>query len=189
MLFDKFRITGKLALLVLVPLLGVVALSVPIVVDRVNAARQAQRTADVVELATRVSSAVQELQEERLLSTGYLLGLVQAPELVSQSAKARDRVTALSRLDKPLTAQMSSAIANAARLDNTRAQVLNRSERPDLLVADFTGVITPILEALDLRRQADLTTAVGRQVFALDQALRTDDEISQALATLAGVLS
>src|ERR687885_2991317 len=71
-LFDKFRITGKLALLVLVPLLGVVALSVPIVVNRIDVARKAQRTADAVELATRVGSAVQQLQEERLLSTGYL---------------------------------------------------------------------------------------------------------------------
>ena len=184
MLFGKFRITGKLALLVLIPLLGVVALSVPIVVNRIAAAREAQRTADAVELATRVGSAVQELQEERLLSTGYLLNLVQAPDLVDQSAKARDRLAALTRLDLPLSAQMSNAIANAARLNNIRAQVLNRAERPDLLVADFTGVITPIIDALDLRRTADLTTAVGRQVFALDQALRTDDQISQASSYL-----
>ena len=79
MLFGKFRILGKLALLVLVPLLGVVALSVPIVVNRIEAARDAQRISDNVDLATRVGSVVQELQEERLLSVGYMLGLVQAP--------------------------------------------------------------------------------------------------------------
>ena len=71
MLFGKFRILGKLALLVLIPLLGVVALSVPIVVNRINAARDAQSTADLVELATRVGSTVQELQEERLLSAYF----------------------------------------------------------------------------------------------------------------------
>ncbi len=185
MLFGKFRITGKLALLVLVPLLGVVALSVPIVLNRVAVAREAQRTADAVELATRVGSAVQQLQEERLLSTGYMLNLVQAPDLIDQSAKARDSVAALTRLDQPLSAQMASAIANAARLDDTRTQVLNHVQRrPDLLVAEFAGVITPIIDALDLRHKADLTTAVGRQVFALDQALRTDDQISQASAYL-----
>ena len=70
MLFGKFRITGKLALLVLVPLLGVVALSVPIVLNRIAVAREAQRTADAVDLATRIGSAVQELQEERLVQRG-----------------------------------------------------------------------------------------------------------------------
>ena len=182
MLFGKFRILGKLALLVLVPLLGVVALSVPIVVNRIDAARDAQNTADLVELATQVGSAVQELQEERLLSIGYTLGLVQAPELVSQSAKAQDRLADLNHLDEPLSTGLSRAVATAARLNNTRTQVLNRdpAARPDLVVAEFTGVITPIIDGLGLRDKADLTTAVGRQVFALDQALRSDDQISQA---------
>jgi signal transduction histidine kinase len=180
-LFGKFRILGKLALLVLVPLLGVVALSVPIVVNRIDAARDAQRISDSVELATRVGSVVQELQEERLLSVGYMLGLTQAPELVTQTARAQDRLAALNRLDEPLSTGLSRAIANAARLNNTRTGVLNRSnQRPDLVISEFTGVILPIIDALDLRNKADLTTSVGRQVFALDQALRSDDQISQA---------
>jgi hypothetical protein len=183
-LFGRLRIQGKLALLVLIPLLGVVALSVPIIANRIEAARDAQRTADTVELATQVGSAVQELQEERLLSTGYLLGLVQAPELVNQSAKAQDRLASLSRLDQPLSSQMRRAIANATRLNNTRKQVLNRTQRPDLLVSEFTGVITPVIDALDLRNKADLKTTLGKQVFALDQALRSDDQISQASAYL-----
>jgi signal transduction histidine kinase len=183
-LFGRLRIQGKLALLVLIPLLGVVALSVPIIANRIQAARDAQRTADTVELATQVGSAVQELQEERLLSTGYLLGLVQAPELVSQSAKAQDRLASLSRLDQPLSSQMRRAIANATRLNNTRKQVLNRTQRPDLLVSEFTGVVTPIIDALDLRNKADLQNTLGKQVFALDQALRSDDQISQASAYL-----
>jgi signal transduction histidine kinase len=183
-LFGRLRIQGKLALLVLIPLLGVVALSVPIIANRIQAARDAQRTADTVELATQVGSAVQELQEERLLSTGYLLGLVQAPELVSQTTKAQDRLASLSRLDQPLSSQMRRAIANATRLNNTRKQVLNRTQRPDLLVSEFTGVVTPIIDALDLRNKADLKTTLGKQVFALDQALRSDDQISQASAYL-----
>jgi signal transduction histidine kinase len=179
-LFGRLRILGKLALLVLIPLLGVVALTVPIVVNRIDAAREAQDTADLVDLASRVGSAVQELQEERLLSIGYTLGLIQAPELVTQSAKAQERLATLTRLDEPLSTGLSRAVANAARLNNTRTQVLNRTARPDLVVSQFTEVITPIIDALDLRGRADLTTEVGRQIFALDQALRTDDQISQA---------
>ncbi|HET6532223.1 MAG TPA: ATP-binding protein [Actinoplanes sp.] len=182
MLFGKFRIQGKLALLMLIPLIGVVALSVPIIVNRIDTARDAQRTSDTVDLAKQVGSAVQELQEERLLSIGYMLNLVPAPELVTQSAKAQDRLAQLTRLD--VSDQMRQAIANATRLRNTRTQVLDRSARPDLVIADFTNVVQPIVDALDLRRSADLTTSVGRQVFALDQALRSDDQISQASAYL-----
>ena len=184
MLFGRLRILGKLGLLTLIPLLGVLALSVPIVVNRINVARSAQDTADAVALATQVGSTVQELQEERLLSIGYLFGLVQAPELVTQSAKAQERLGQLTRLDKPLSTAMSRAVANAAKLNVTRASVLNRSARPDLVINDFTDSITPIISALELAGRADLTTAVGRQVFALDQSLRADDKISQASSYL-----
>jgi HAMP domain-containing protein len=179
-LFGKLRILGKLGLLVLVPLLGVVTLSVPIVVNRINVARDAQDTADTVALATAVGSTVQELQLERLLSVGYLVGLVQSPELVTQTAEAQERLERLNHLDQPLSSGLRKAVADAARLDTTRAAVLKRSARPDLIVSGFTDVITPIINALQLPRDADLTTEVGRQVFALDQALRTDDQISQA---------
>ena len=181
MLFGKLRILGKLALLVLVPLLGVIALSIPIVLNRIDAARDAQRVADTVALATRVGSAVQELQEERLLSVGYMLGQVQGPELVTQSARAQERLDALTRLDEPLSAGLSQAIGNAVRLNAVRPKVLDRSEQNPVAVIDaFTNVVQPIINALDLRSRADLTTSLGRQVFALDQALRTDDQISQA---------
>ena len=157
--FGRFRILGKLTLLVLVPLLGVVALAVPIVVNRVDAARQAQRNADTVELAGEVGSALQELQEERLLSIGYLFGLVQRPELVVQSAKVDDRVDRLRHLDQDLSPQLTQALDWVANLDRTREQVLARKARPDFIINDFTNVVTPIIDALGLTRQADLTTA------------------------------
>nr|WP_296071206.1 sensor histidine kinase [uncultured Actinoplanes sp.] len=179
MLFGKFRILGKLALLVIVPLLGVVALSVPIIVNRVTAAQDAQTTSDAVSLATRVSTAVQELQSERLLSVGFYFGLVQAPELAVQTARATD---AVARVDdgSDLSRTMRRALRNAAKLDNTRQNVLNRAINPDVIVTEFTDIITPIISGIELSSTADLKTGVGRQVFALEQALRTDDMISQA---------
>ncbi|MEU7907919.1 nitrate- and nitrite sensing domain-containing protein [Actinoplanes sp. NPDC049118] len=184
MLFGKFRILGKLTLLVLVPLIGVVALAVPIVVNRVDAARDAQSISDKVELANRVGSAVQELQEERLLSVGYLFGLIQAPELLVQSAKATDRIQGLKRLDTPISAELLEAVDGLKQLDSTRANVINRTIRPDLIVTEFTTVITPIINALSLAQSADLTTSTGRQIYALEQSLRTDDMVSQAIAYL-----
>ncbi len=185
MLFGKFRILGKLTLLVIVPLLGVVALSIPIIVSRVADAKSAQDTSNVVQVATQVSTAVQEIQEERLLSIGFLFGLVQEPELVVQSAKATDAVARVGDGGKPVSDSLRRALRGASKLDNTRQNVLNRAIRPDTLVTEFTNVITPIINGLGLSANADLTTGVGRQVYALEQALRTDDMISQAAGYLA----
>jgi len=182
--FGKFRILGKLALLVLVPLLGVVALSVPIIVNRISAAQDAQNISNSIQLATRVSSAVQQLELERFLSVGFRLGLVQEPELVVQTAKSVDAVAHVSDGGQPVSKALSRALRNASKLDNTRQNVLNQAITPDVIASEFSQVITPIISGLALSSSADLKTAVGRQVFALDQALRSDDLTSQAAGDL-----
>lgn len=180
MLFGKFRILGKLALLVLVPLLGVVALSVPVIVNRVSAATDARNTSDTVALATRVGTAVQELQEERLLSVGFLFQLVDKSDLVVQSAAARDAVARVNDGSGAVSRELARALRNLSKLDNTRLNVLNGAILPNALVDEFTKLITPVINGLALSTNADLKTGVGRQLFALEQALRSDDLISQA---------
>ncbi|WP_412753502.1 ATP-binding protein [Krasilnikovia sp. M28-CT-15] len=184
MFFGSLRMRGKLALLILVPLLGVVGLSVPIIADRITVARDAQQVADLVSLAVDVGTTVQELQEERLLSVGYFYGLVPLPELSVQSAKARDRVQRLRGLSKDLPLGLRRAIANLSKLDNTRLNVRNRAIAPEVIVAEYTTVMQQVFVQLGLSAKADLTTATGRQVFALDQALRTDELISQIASYL-----
>ncbi|MEU8658009.1 HAMP domain-containing sensor histidine kinase [Actinoplanes philippinensis] len=187
MLFGKFRILGKLALLILVPLLGVVGLAIPVIYERIEAATNAQDTADTVERATAVSATLIELQEERLLSVGYLLGLVDRPALVLQSAEAADSVAHLAE-DEEAPLALRRAIAGAAKLNSTRQNVLNRSITPPTVIADFTGAVNPLIEGLGLSTGADLTTAVGQQVFALDRAMRSDDLISQASCWLSAAV-
>jgi signal transduction histidine kinase len=180
-LFGKFRILGKLALLVIVPLLGVVALSVPVIVNRISAAQDAQVTTNTVKLASKVGTAVQELQEERLLSVGYLFNLVQQPELALQSARASDALARVAEDSPDIPQELLLALHNApANLNNTRQNVLNRAIPPNEVVTRFTAVTTPVINGLGLASHANLTTDVGRQIFALEQALRTDDMISQA---------
>ncbi|NMO53819.1 HAMP domain-containing protein [Actinoplanes sp. TBRC 11911] len=185
MLFGKFRILGKLALLVLVPLLGVVALSVPIVLDRISAAQDAQKEANEVAQAIRVSTALQALQTERILSVGFAMGLplVSESDLTLQTAKAID---AVQRIDdgSQLSDAMRRALRGATKLDNTRQNVLNRAINPDEIVTEFTNAATPLITAVGLAASADLRTSVGRQLFALERALRTDDQISQAASYL-----
>jgi hypothetical protein len=182
-LFGRFRILGKLALLVLVPLLGVVTLSIPLVLDKIEAARSAQRTADAVKLGNEVGTALQELQEERLLSFGFLFGLTSESELVVQTAKAKDRIARLYDLGMPLSPGLRNALDLTVNLDRTRAGVLKRQARPDFVNDDFTNVITPVIDNLALGREADLSTPGGQQIFALDAAMRGDDLISSTPST------
>ena len=184
MLFGKFRILGKLALLILVPLLAVLGLSVTVIYERIDAARTAQETSDTVQLATQVSATLIELQEERLLSVGYLLGLVDRPTLVVQSAEAADMVAHLAEEEgAPLA--LRRAISGAARLNSTRQNVLNRAVQPPVVIEDFTNTIEPLIDGLGLATSADLTTGVGQQVYALERAMRSDDLISIASCWLA----
>jgi signal transduction histidine kinase len=186
-LFGKFRILGKLALLILVPLLGVVGLAIPVIYERIEAATNAQDTANTVARATAVSASLIELQEERLLSVGYLLGLVERPALVLQSAEAADSVAGLAD-DEDAPLALRRAIAGAAKLNSTRQNVLNRSIQPPTVISDFTSAINPLIEGLGLSTGADLTTSVGQQVYALDRAMRSDDLISQASCWLASAV-
>ncbi|GLW30140.1 ATP-binding protein [Actinoplanes regularis] len=186
MLFGKFRILGKLALLVLVPLVGVLALTVPIIYNRVSAASEAQETSDTIALATRVSTAVLELQEERLLSVGFTLRLVDEPALVAQSAEAAATVAGLLTDDDiELPKALRRSVVLATKLDSTRQNVLNGLIKPTDIVGDFTNVITPLIDGLGLSSHADLTTGVGEQVFALERSMLSDDMISQASCYLA----
>ncbi|MGK5679695.1 ATP-binding protein [Actinoplanes sp. URMC 104] len=188
MLFGKFRILGKLALLVLVPLLGVVALSVPIIVNRITAATDAQNISDKVALATRVGTAVQELQEERLLSVGFYFGQIGQNQLAVQSAAARDAVARVDD-DTDVSRALARALRNTSKLEITRQNVINRSIPPNQVVVEFTNIITPIISGLALSSSADLKTSVGRQLFALEQALISDDLISQASGHLTAAVS
>ncbi|GAA4933837.1 ATP-binding protein [Actinoplanes utahensis] len=187
MLFGKFRILGKLALLILVPLLGVVGLAVPVIWERIDAATTAGNISDTVQRATQVSSAVIELQEERLLSVGYKLGLVDRPTLVVQSAEAADMVAGLAE-DEDNPVELRRAIAGAARLNSTRQNVLNGAIDVVTIIEDFTDSIGPLIDGLGLSTSADLTTGVGQQVYALDRAMRSDDLISQASCYLAAAV-
>jgi hypothetical protein len=72
MLLAKLGIRRKLALLLAIPLIAVVLVLVPFTAERVAQAGSASTTARTAEIARRVGSLIQTLQQERLLALGYL---------------------------------------------------------------------------------------------------------------------
>ncbi|MFD6678648.1 nitrate- and nitrite sensing domain-containing protein [Micromonospora parva] len=183
-MLSRLRIRGKLALLVVIPLLSMVGLAVPVMLDRVAAAQRAGDTAERVRLASRVGSLVQDLQQERILSVGLLLGRVERSELVRKSADVDDRVADLraARSDA-LTDEVDSALDRVSSLIDLRTAVLARAANPGQVMDTFGPVNKGIIESLRLVFGVDTDTLPGRQVLALDGLLRADEGLG-ACATL-----
>ncbi|MBG6069224.1 sensor histidine kinase [Micromonospora ureilytica] len=184
MLLGRLRIRGKLALLVVIPLLSMVGLAVPVMLDRVAAAQRAGDTAERVRFASRVGSLVQDLQQERILSVGFLLGRVERSELVRKSADVDDRVADLraARSDA-LTDRVDSALDGVFSLVELRTAVLARTANPGQVMDAFGPVNMGIIASLRLMFGVDTDTLPGRQVLALDGLLRADEGLG-ACATL-----
>ncbi|WFF07439.1 nitrate- and nitrite sensing domain-containing protein [Micromonospora sp. WMMD1076] len=176
MLLGRLRIRGKLALLVIIPLLSMVGLAVPVVIDRVTAAREAADTAETVRVASRVGSLVQDLQQERLLSVGLLLGRVSRTELIQKSATVDDRVADLRAETLPTAVRES--LDGVRRLEDVRNATLGGRATPQQILTVFGEVDTALIDALRLPFRVDTDTAAGRQVLALDALLRVDEALS-----------
>ncbi|MER6596240.1 nitrate- and nitrite sensing domain-containing protein, partial [Micromonospora purpureochromogenes] len=184
MLLGRLRIRGKLVLLVFIPLLSTVGLAVPVVLDRVAAAQRAGETADTVRLASRIGSLVQDLQQERVMSVGLLLGRVQRSELIQQATTVDDRVADL-RADYAgrLSAETTAALDGVHELAELRTLVLARAATPSQVMEAYGPIDMALIDSLQLPSKVDTTVPAGRQVLALDALLRADEGLG-ACATL-----
>lgn len=161
-----------------------VGLAVPAVLDRVDAAQRASDIAERVRLASRVGSLVQDLQQERILSVGFLLGRVERAELVRKTADVDDRVADLrAGGSDALTDQVDHALYGVSSLIDLRTAVLARAASPTQVMDAFGPVNRGMIESLRLAFSVDTDTRPGRQVLALDGLLRADEGLG-ACATL-----
>jgi signal transduction histidine kinase len=184
-LLGRLRIRGKLAVLVIIPLVSMGALAVPLVVDRVDSASRAAATAQSVRTAGRVGTLVRDLQQERLLSIGYLLDVVDRSELVRHSATVTDQTADLrDDLGPTISGQVAAALVGVRKLADLRTAVLARRASVNQVLSAFGAVDVDLIDALDLTDGADTATPAGRQVVALDAVLRTDEAISAAAALI-----
>ncbi|WP_320069173.1 nitrate- and nitrite sensing domain-containing protein [Micromonospora sp. RTGN7] len=183
-MLGRLRIRGKLALLVIIPLLSMVGLAVPVVYDRVATAQRAADTAEAVRVASRVGTLVQDLQQERTLSVGLLLGRIAGTELIQKSASVDDRVADLRvELGDQLPDRVASALDGVRRLADLRTAVLGRRATPEQVMQTFDPVVMALIAALRLPWLVDTTTTIGQQVLALDGLLRADEAMARC-ATL-----
>ncbi|MEN3306337.1 MAG: hypothetical protein V7603_2539 [Micromonosporaceae bacterium] len=185
MLLGRLRIRGKLALLVAIPLLAVVGLTLPVVVTRVQSASQAAHLARLTRVANQVGILLQDVQQERLLSVAYLLGLAGRAEVVKQVSDVDDQLAEV-RLTQAadLPASTVKALDGITALAPLRAAVLARRTTPDQVIGGFGTFVNGAIDSLRLLRGADLTSPTGRQVMALDLVLRLNESINLGGVTL-----
>ena len=185
MLLGRLRIRGKLALLVTIPLLAVVVLTVPVVLTSVDQARRAADTADAVRVAGQVGALVQDLQQERLLSVGFLARMVDPNRWQAQVATvtthAADVKAGLGADPDPGVVKAIDAIQG---LSAVRRALPQGAAGPDKLMPAYAGVIKGLIDALRLEDGVDVKTSEGRQVVGLDASLRTEEDISIAAVDL-----
>jgi len=184
-LLGRLRIRGKLALLVTIPLLAVVVLTVPVVLTSVDQARRAADTADAVRVAGQVGALVQDLQQERLLSVGFLARMVDPNRWQAQVATvtthAADVKAGLGADPDPGVVKAIDAIQG---LSAVRRALPQGAAGPDKLMPAYAGVIKGLIDALRLEDGVDVKTSEGRQVVGLDASLRTEEDISVAAVDL-----
>ncbi|MFG1604878.1 nitrate- and nitrite sensing domain-containing protein [Actinoplanes sp. NPDC049265] len=186
MLLGRLRIRGKLTLLVMIPLLAMAGLVLPVVRQLVADAGRATDIDNAATVAGRVGALLQDIQRERLLSIGYLLGVVGEDDLTLQTAAVTDRVVDVrSDLGDKLPAEVRAQLDGTTQLASPRKEVLAKSATPERVLDAFTPVLDGMIDSLRLVQQADATTDAGRQLIALDALLRLDESNTESTALLA----
>lgn len=187
MLLARLRVRQKLALLVLPLLVLIVVGAVPLVGDRFAAAASSTRTAETVQRAVRIGELVQELQQERVVSLGYLQLDVGRDDLVARSARVLDLTEQLAvdygaGDDQLATALRTVSDRNA--LGGVRLQVLRKLVVGTAVHSAYTAAIQDLIDLLDLNTDADLGSPAGRQELALDAIIRRDESTAAAASAL-----
>ena len=186
-LLGRLRVRQKLVLLVVPLLLLAVAGAVPLVLSRVQAAERSSDSAKLVQRAVRITELVQELQQERLASLGYLSNDVARDEVVARSTRvlelARQIDANYGSADDKLALALRQVTLRSA-LDGLRPQILEQRTAGFGVYTGFTGAIDGLVDQLRLTDDADLRTNAGRQQVALDAIIRHDEATAAEGAAL-----
>jgi signal transduction histidine kinase len=185
-LLGRLRIRAKLALLVAIPLLAVTGLIVPVAMNLIDNVRRAASTDTAATVAGQVGPLLLDLQQERLLVVGYLLGAVDQDSLSLQISAVNDRSVDLKHdLTSSAPAAVRAAIDKADGLAPTLEKVRQKAIEPAAAVDAYVDVLDGLVDSLDLPRHADATTSAGRDLLALDALLRMDESNNEGTAILA----
>jgi signal transduction histidine kinase len=184
-LLARLRVRGKLAVLVATPLVLVMVLAAVVSADRFSRAGAAGATVRSVDVASHVGGIVSDLQQERLISVGYLLGVATASDVALASATVADEIVdAKEDFEGDLRPQTAEALNAVAGLDDVRQLVAAHNITAETVIDRYSDAVTAILSSMQLADGVDASTQAGREVIALDALLRIDELNNRSAAQL-----
>jgi signal transduction histidine kinase len=181
-LLGRLRISSRLALLILVPLVAALG---PTVLAAVNIGQQATRAAETasrVRAATQVAILVRSLQRERLAAVGLLLRKADLGDLLLAEANTQDAADAVGKLG---LSTVDTQLPTLAHLDDLRKAVLAGLIRPVDVISAYSLIAIQMLDSVKLLDVVDGNTAQGQDTIALDAVLRANEGFAMAMVSMA----
>lgn len=190
-MFGRLRIRSKLALVVALPLLAVALLTLPSVFYAIGGLNRAEDIEQSMRVAHPVTALAFELQQERLLSLGYLFDVVDRGHLVEQAARVDDRIVDIRYAaergelrEQGLSAPVSAAVTAAEELVARRETVLDRALPAEQVFGEYSQVIDELIDSLQLLDGADLASPAVHHVAVLEASLGMNEVSAQASSLL-----
>ncbi|EXG79677.1 sensor histidine kinase [Cryptosporangium arvum] len=191
MFLDRLKISGKLVLLAIIPLLAVSVLALSVIVGRISDADNANDNSRDIQAAGEVATLVRELQAERLLTIGFLAGgFATKSEVLQQEAIVDDQIaTVKESISDESPPTLVKAVGDLKQLVDLRKESLATNVPQTVVSQQLTGLINSLIDGLQLYRISDASTSIGRQILAMDSALHLGEQNSLNLATLTLLLA
>ena len=181
-------IAGKLALMLLLPMVGLAYFAGSKVLDKAETASAAGRLQHDTQLAVRVSAFVHEFQKERGLTALFVgsKGAKSGPELKAQRALTDRRLAALTAGGESAAAKgLSGALASLDKLDGHRSAVDALSLPGPQATAYYTKVNAAMLDVVSSVAGSSRVPALTRGVEAYSSYLRAKEQTGLERAALA----
>jgi signal transduction histidine kinase len=173
---NRLSIGGKLNLLLLLPLVAVLLVSVPFVIQQVDDAGSAGDTADTAQQARELGGLVTELQRERLVTVAYLAGATDRVEVERQQSTVDQAADSVRTSLGDASDELSAALVRLGSLTDIRQNARDKGVSPDSVARTYHAVIDALVDALRLVPRQGSDAEGTRQLTALEALLRANEE-------------
>ena len=190
----------KLALMVLVPAIGLLTLAYPEVRTAVKVKNESSALQSLVQLSVRASSMVHELQKERGLSAGYLgsgggsFGAALTDQTAATDAKIGDFESYLGEFDAPrfgseFESALSAATDRLQQLDEMRSNIRGLEVTTAAGIGYYTGTNAAFLSLVESLPKLSSDGAVGVSASAYTAFLQSKERAGVERAVLANTFA
>ncbi|MFJ2095318.1 nitrate- and nitrite sensing domain-containing protein [Streptomyces sp. NPDC087901] len=188
------QVRQRIIVLAALPLTAAVLLTVPLVTQSVQAARDSTQSAKELRLARHVGDLIADLQRERLYSSAYLATPDGEGNPVVRQASETDADVGDFRqnwIGPGAPTALTAAFREASDLDRTRRLVLSRGLTSTDVNTRYSAAISALLDALPYSGNAQTNdrATFGREQATVEELLRVHESSSSFGALLLTVVS